>query len=73
VRVCGSLLAFNLKGQTKGYKSTASLQLRDHYLRAGFNIRPLGDTIYLMPPFCISESQLSRAYDGLLQGLEILD
>ncbi len=72
VRVCGSLLAFDLSGVSGGYKSTASLQLRDHYLEKGFNIRPLGNTLYLMPPYCISEDQLSRAYDGLLQGLNLL-
>lgn len=72
VRVCGSLLAFDLAGEAGAYKSAASLKLRDHYLSAGFNIRPLGPVVYLMPPYCISEAQLSRAYDGLLAGLNTL-
>lgn len=72
VRVCGSLLAFDLAGDAGAYKSDASLKLRDHYLAQGFNIRPLGGTVYLMPPYCITEEQLSRAYDGVLQGLEII-
>ena len=72
VRVCGSLLAFDLFGRDGGYKSEASLKLRDHFLSAGFNIRPLGDTVYLMPPYCIEDRQLSRAYDGLLLGLNTL-
>ncbi len=72
VRICGSLLAFDLAGEAGAYKSAASLQLRDHYLAQGFNIRPLGPVVYLMPPYCISEAQLSRAYDGLLGGLKIL-
>ncbi len=71
-RICGSLLAFDLAGQTGAYKSEASVRLRDHYLANGFNIRPLGNTVYLMPPYCISEQQLSSAYDGLLLGLEII-
>ena len=72
VRVCGSLLAFDLASEAGAYKSAASLKLRDTYLAAGFNIRPLGPVVYLMPPYCISEAQLSRAYDGLLSGLNQL-
>ena len=71
-RVCGSLLAFDLAGDAGAYKSSASLALRDHYLAQGFNIRPLGGTVYLMPPYCITDDELSRAYDGLLRGLEVL-
>lgn len=72
VRVCGSLLAFDLASEEGTYKSKASLMLRDFYLSKGFNIRPLGPVVYLMPPYCITEAQLSRAYDGLLQGLNQL-
>lgn len=72
VRVCGSLLAFDLAGDAGAYKSDASLKLRDHYLSRGLNLRPLGGTVYLMPPYCISDAQLTAAYDGVLQGLEII-
>ena len=71
-RVCGSLLAFDLAGEAGAYKSPASLALRDHYLAHGFNIRPLGGTVYLMPPYCIRDDELSRAYDGVLAGLASL-
>ena len=68
-RVCGSILAFDLLSSDGGYKSELSLKLRDYFLDHGLNIRPLGNTIYLMPPYCISDEQLNIAYDGLLQGL----
>lgn len=71
-RVTGSILAFDLADAGDGYKSDASLQLRDHYLAKGFNIRPLGNCIYLLPPYCIEDAQLSQAYEGLLAGLDIL-
>lgn len=72
VRVCGSLLAFDLVGDSGDYKSDASVSLRDYYLRNGLNIRPLGSAVYLMPPYCITEDQLSHAYDGLLFGLSTI-
>ncbi|MEM7618835.1 MAG: adenosylmethionine--8-amino-7-oxononanoate transaminase [Pseudomonadota bacterium] len=67
-RVLGSVLACNLADQ-EGYKSKASLQLKDWYQAQGFNIRPLGSTLYLMPPYCISETELQRAYTAFLDGL----
>ena len=32
--------------------------LRNWYLAHGLNIRPLGQTIYLMPPYCITDEEL---------------
>src|SRR4029077_4691687 len=40
------------------------------YLAHGLNIRPLGSTVYLMPPYCITDEELGRAYAGLIEGLE---
>ncbi len=71
-RRLGALLAFDLAGGGEGYKSDESLKLRDWYLENGLNIRPLGPCVYLMPPFCISEAELERAYAGLLAGLDAL-
>jgi len=33
-------------------------------------LRPLGNTLYLLPPFCITDAQLDRAYAGIKEGLE---
>ncbi|MGD9828069.1 MAG: adenosylmethionine--8-amino-7-oxononanoate transaminase [Hyphomicrobiaceae bacterium] len=71
-RVLGSVLAFDLAGGAGDYKSAESVALRDHFLTMGLNIRPLGGTVYLMPPYCITDDQLERAYDGLIRGLDAL-
>lgn len=72
VRVCGSLLAFDLAGETGDYKSEASLKLRDYYISHSLNIRPLGPVVYLMPPYCITDAQLDTAYEGLIKGLDVI-
>jgi adenosylmethionine---8-amino-7-oxononanoate aminotransferase len=78
-RVSGSILAFDLKGATskgetsKGdaaYQSAQSRALKDWYLTHGLNIRPLGATLYLMPPYCITDAELTRGYAGLMEGLD---
>jgi adenosylmethionine-8-amino-7-oxononanoate aminotransferase len=71
-RVLGSILAFDVKTAESGYQSSDSRALRDWYLAHGLNIRPLGQTVYLMPPYCITDDELSRAYSGMIEGLDRL-
>jgi adenosylmethionine-8-amino-7-oxononanoate aminotransferase len=68
-RLIGSILAFDVKA-AGAYQSAQSRALRDWYLAHGLNIRPLGSTLYLMPPYCITDEELARAYAGLLEGLD---
>jgi adenosylmethionine---8-amino-7-oxononanoate aminotransferase len=70
-RLTGSIFAFDVK-TAGGYQSAESRRLRDWYLAHGLNIRPLGPTIYLMPPYCITDEELTRAYSGLVEGLDAL-
>lgn len=71
-RVMGPVLAFNLAPERGGYKTADSETLRDWYLNNGFNIRPLGNAVYILPPYCITNEELEKAYDGLLNGLNQL-
>lgn len=71
-RALGSMLAFEISGSAGRYKTEDGERLRDWYLNNGFNIRPLGPTVYLMPPYCITDEQLTRSYEGLRAGLDSL-
>jgi adenosylmethionine-8-amino-7-oxononanoate aminotransferase len=71
VRVLGPVLAFEVKEGGR-YQSEASRKLRTWYLANGFNIRPIGSTVYLMPPYCITDEELDRAYTGMVEGLDRL-
>ncbi len=68
-RVMGSIVAFNIMDEEGEYKNYTSELLREWFLSNGLNIRPLGNAIYLMPPYCITDEQLTLAYDGILKGL----
>ncbi|MGD9869260.1 MAG: adenosylmethionine--8-amino-7-oxononanoate transaminase, partial [Hyphomicrobiales bacterium] len=72
-RALGTMLAFDLKDDASGYKSAASVALRDRYLEMGLNIRPLGPSVYLLPPYCLTPEQLGRAHAGLIMGLDGLE
>ena len=60
------------EGCQAGYQSAQSQALKAWFLAHGLNIRPLGQTVYLMPPYCITDDELTRAYAGLIEGLDWL-
>jgi adenosylmethionine-8-amino-7-oxononanoate aminotransferase len=61
-RYCGTIAAFNLVLSAE-YGSKTSIQLRERFLKHGLIIRPISNIIYLLPPYCISEIDLKRAYE----------
>jgi adenosylmethionine-8-amino-7-oxononanoate aminotransferase len=56
-RILGTISAFDLKGQKE-----ISEQLKKEVLQHNLLIRPLGNTIYLLPPYCIKGTELIEAY-----------
>lgn len=70
VRVLGTILAADLVVADSGYLSTVGLALKRRALERGVLLRPLGDTVYLLPPYCSTEQDLGRAYDVILEFAE---
>jgi adenosylmethionine-8-amino-7-oxononanoate aminotransferase len=58
LRYCGTIVAFEVEGGGGGntYYNELGPVLRQKFLEEGLLIRPLGNTVYLMPPYCISEN-----------------
>ena len=71
-RVQGTIAAFEVDLPERGYGSGTSGQLKASFLERGLLIRPLGDTIYLLPPYCIEDGELERAYAGIGEALDHL-
>ena len=73
IRVCGTIVAMEITtDQTSGYFNTIGAELRDRFLELGFFIRPLGNTLYLMPPYCISDRELESIYQVIRKVLDTL-
>lgn len=64
-RFCGTIAAFDIVNASQGYFSDLGPSLRKAFLEIDLLLRPLGNTVYLMPPYCISDEQLQRAYKGI--------
>ena len=70
IRSLGTIAAFDLNNFNKDYGSDTGNKLKKIFLDNGLLLRPLGKTIYLMPPFCISESCLEDSYSKIIKILE---
>ena len=68
-RTLGTVAAFDLAGN-EGYLSEAAAGLPAFALERGLLVRPLGNVVYLLPPYCITERELDGAYDVLAEWLE---
>jgi adenosylmethionine-8-amino-7-oxononanoate aminotransferase len=67
VRRIGAVAALDLKVRDAGYLSDVAPRLRAFFLERGLLLRPLGNTIYVMPPYCIDADQLSRLFDAIAE------
>ena len=61
-RVCGTIAAAEFPG-TAGYLADVAPRLMAAAREAGVLLRPLGNTVYVMPPYCIDEPALDAIYD----------
>jgi adenosylmethionine-8-amino-7-oxononanoate aminotransferase len=66
IRVIGTILAFEIKLGESGYANRISNLVMQKALEKGIYLRPLGNTVYLLPPYCISPEQIRKLYDFIL-------
>ena len=60
-RVLGTIAAFEI-GAGEGYLSDRAPQVMAAFRERDVLLRPLGDTLYVMPPYCITDDELDRVY-----------
>jgi adenosylmethionine-8-amino-7-oxononanoate aminotransferase len=67
VRVLGGVGAVELKGG--GYLDAAGPKLAAEFLRRNLLLRPLGNVVYFMPPYVVTEAETNWALGELRDGL----
>jgi len=73
IRVCGTISAFEVEVEKEsGYLNTIGKKIKALSIEKGLFIRPLGNTIYLLPPLCISDKQLQRSYEIIYETINII-
>ncbi|WP_417620768.1 adenosylmethionine--8-amino-7-oxononanoate transaminase [Parasphingorhabdus sp.] len=75
LRQCGTILAFEIDDGAGDYMSDLYMSdlgplllgfFRDHNIL----LRPLGNTVYLMPPYCISRGDLNTVYAVIEEAID---
>ncbi len=65
VRQLGTIAAMDLKVPDPGYLAGLGPELMAFFQAKGLLLRPLGNTIYVMPPYCISAEELGLVYAAI--------
>jgi adenosylmethionine-8-amino-7-oxononanoate aminotransferase len=70
VRMLGTILAVEIQtAEETSYFNNLRDSLYEFFIQEGVLLRPLGNVVYILPPYCITDQQLERVYDVLLQAL----
>jgi adenosylmethionine---8-amino-7-oxononanoate aminotransferase len=66
IRIIGTILAFELNTGRDEYINEVSATVMGKAMTQGIYLRPLGNTVYVMPPYCITPEQLRKIYQFIL-------
>lgn len=67
-RQLGTITALDITVPDGGYLAGIGPKLQREFLNLGVLLRPLGNTVYVMPPYCISPSELEAVYNAIRDG-----
>ena len=72
VRYIGTVTAIELKAADPGYLSSLRPLLYQFFLNRGVLLRPLGNVVYILPPYVITPDQLNFVYDAIHDSLVLV-
>jgi adenosylmethionine-8-amino-7-oxononanoate aminotransferase len=65
VRRLGTIAALDLRTKSEGYLAAIGPKLLQFFTSRGLLLRPLGNTIYVLPPYCIEPQELDLVYSAI--------
>ena len=71
VRCKGVILAVDFAVESARYGNFRD-ELYAFFMERGVNLRPLGNTVYTLPPFIISDDELQKIYDAIEEALNFV-
>ncbi|QKR99169.1 adenosylmethionine--8-amino-7-oxononanoate transaminase [Sphingomonas sp. CL5.1] len=70
-RAIGTVTAIDITDpQGGGYLSQLGPRLLRHFRERDLLLRPMGNTVYVMPPYCIDDADLDRIYAAIGEALD---
>lgn len=72
-RVLGVIFALEIKTESSAsYYGTLRNKLYDFFIENGVILRPVGNIVYILPPYIITDEQLQKVYQVVENALEIV-
>ena len=72
-RVLGVIFALEIKTESSAsYYGTLRNKLYDFFIENGVILRPVGNIVYILPPYIITDEQLLKVYQVVENALEIV-
>lgn len=72
-RVLGTIFALEIKKQNEeSYYGTMRTKLYNFFIENGIILRPVGNIVYILPPYIITDEQLQKVYEVVEKALEIV-
>ena len=72
-RVLGVIFALEIKTENQeSYYGTMRNKLYNFFIENGVILRPVGNIVYILPPYIITDSQLEKVYATVEKALEIV-
>jgi adenosylmethionine-8-amino-7-oxononanoate aminotransferase len=72
VRSIGTVAALELRADDPGYLSSLRARLYEFYLGKGVLLRPLGNVVYILPPYCVTTEEMRHIYDVIEESLSLI-
>lgn len=71
IRQTGTIVAFEIcTNENDDYLNDVSYQFTSFCLKDGVYLRSMGNTIYVMPPYCTTSKQLKKIYSVIIHFIE---
>jgi adenosylmethionine-8-amino-7-oxononanoate aminotransferase len=71
VRRTGTITALELEARDSGYLAGIGPRLLSFFGNRGLLLRPLGNTIYVMPPYCVTQGDIDEIYAAIAEAASL--
>lgn len=72
-RALGTIAALEIGDAQRRYLSDLGPRLLAHFRDRDLLLRPLGNTVYVMPPYCIDDADLDHIYGAIAEAADLFD
>ncbi len=70
IRCLGTIWAAEMEQAQNQYENPISYIWSEKAIQKGVLLRPLGNTLYILPPYCITKEELNQVYEVIIELLD---